>query len=270
MKILIVEDEEALVELMSAALKKEGFIVETASDYHTAVSKLAVYAYDCVLLDIMLPGGSGLDLLRKLKADGDRTWVKLDLVASESCFVVFQKGAPGESYKEKRKVSTIPFVHDWILRYPEGWGVPESIRVSALKPWKDLDVSDEGKAFSGSVRYETQVDIAKEPGKQYVLDLGQVDMVASVSVNGKFVRNLWCAPYKVDVTCALQDGANTLSIEVTSTWFNRLVYDASLPEPERKTWVLRWPSKDALLQPCGLMGPVEVTVWEERGTSVGR
>ena len=73
MKILIVEDEEALVELMSAALKKEGFIVETASDYHTAVSKLAVYAYDCVLLDIMLPGGSGLDLLRKLKADGDRT-----------------------------------------------------------------------------------------------------------------------------------------------------------------------------------------------------
>ena len=204
------------------------------------------------------------------KADGDRTWVKLDLVASESCFVVFQKGAPGESYKEKRKVSTIPFVHDWILRYPEGWGVPESIRVSALKPWKDLDVSDEGKAFSGSVRYETQVDIAKEPGKQYVLDLGQVDMVASVSVNGKFVRNLWCAPYKVDVTCALQDGANTLSIEVTSTWFNRLVYDASLPEPERKTWALRWPSKDALLQPCGLMGPVEVTVWEERGTSVGR
>lgn len=73
MKILIVEDEEALVELMSAALKKEGFIVETASDYHTAVSKLAVYAYDCVLLDIMLPGGSGLDLLRRLKADGDRT-----------------------------------------------------------------------------------------------------------------------------------------------------------------------------------------------------
>lgn len=73
MKILVVEDEAALVELTSAALRKEGFIVETAMDYATAWEKLAVYSYDCVLLDVMLPGGSGLDLLRKLKEEGRRT-----------------------------------------------------------------------------------------------------------------------------------------------------------------------------------------------------
>lgn len=72
MKVLIVEDELALVELTSKALKKEGFIVETATDYQSAAEKLAVYSYDCVLLDVMLPGGSGLDLLRRLKADGNR------------------------------------------------------------------------------------------------------------------------------------------------------------------------------------------------------
>ena len=72
MKVLIVEDELALVELTSKALKKEGFIVETATDYPSAAEKLAVYSYDCVLLDVMLPGGSGLDLLRRLKADGNR------------------------------------------------------------------------------------------------------------------------------------------------------------------------------------------------------
>ena len=54
------------------ALRKEGFVVEMAMDYDTAAEKLAVYAYDCVLLDIMLPGGSGLDLLRKMKSEGSR------------------------------------------------------------------------------------------------------------------------------------------------------------------------------------------------------
>ena len=73
MKILVIEDEEALAELTVKALRKEGFIVETAFDYGSAEEKLAVYAYDCILLDIMLPGGNGLDLLRKLKERGDRT-----------------------------------------------------------------------------------------------------------------------------------------------------------------------------------------------------
>lgn len=67
MKILIVEDEASLQELMTLALKKEGYVVENASDYDTAIEKLSVYSYDCVLLDIMLPGGSGLDILGYVK-----------------------------------------------------------------------------------------------------------------------------------------------------------------------------------------------------------
>lgn len=67
MKILIVEDETSLQELMTLALKKEGYVVENASDYDTAIEKLSVYSYDCVLLDIMLPGGSGLDILGYVK-----------------------------------------------------------------------------------------------------------------------------------------------------------------------------------------------------------
>ena len=52
---------------MTAALKKEGFTVESASDFHSAAEKLGTYTYDCVLLDIMLPGGSGLSVLSALK-----------------------------------------------------------------------------------------------------------------------------------------------------------------------------------------------------------
>ena len=67
MKILIIEDEQDLRETIRASLVKEKFVVETAADYFSALDKVNDYDYDCILLDIMLPGGSGLDLLRELK-----------------------------------------------------------------------------------------------------------------------------------------------------------------------------------------------------------
>ena len=67
MKILIVEDEPSLRELIQCSLEKERYVVETASDFNSALRKIEDYDYDCILLDIMLPGGSGLDLLRELK-----------------------------------------------------------------------------------------------------------------------------------------------------------------------------------------------------------
>lgn len=67
MKILVVEDEQDLRETIRASLLKEKFVVETAADYASALGKVNDYDYDCILLDIMLPGGSGLDLLRELK-----------------------------------------------------------------------------------------------------------------------------------------------------------------------------------------------------------
>lgn len=67
MKILIVEDEQDLRETIRTSLLKEKFVVEAAADYFSALDKINDYDYDCILLDIMLPGGSGLDLLRELK-----------------------------------------------------------------------------------------------------------------------------------------------------------------------------------------------------------
>ncbi len=72
MKILIIEDERSLQELMTKALKQEGYIVENAMDYRSAMDKLAGYDYDCVLLDINLPDGCGLDILEYLKKAGNR------------------------------------------------------------------------------------------------------------------------------------------------------------------------------------------------------
>ena len=68
MKILIVEDEPSLRELMQRTLEKERYVVEVAATYGQALQKIEDYNYDCILLDIMLPDGSGLDLLDRFKA----------------------------------------------------------------------------------------------------------------------------------------------------------------------------------------------------------
>ena len=67
MKILIVEDEQALLETLKQFLEKENFTVETASDYREGLMKISDYEYDCLLLDITLPDGNGLKLLEELK-----------------------------------------------------------------------------------------------------------------------------------------------------------------------------------------------------------
>lgn len=70
MKLLIIEDEPEMLENMAQTLERQHYIVETASDYKSALHKIGVYDYDCILLDISLPDGNGLDLLKKLKASG--------------------------------------------------------------------------------------------------------------------------------------------------------------------------------------------------------
>ena len=66
MKILIVEDEPALRELIQRSLEKERYITELAPDFDTALEKIELYDYDCILLDIMLPLTTNWDVLIRL------------------------------------------------------------------------------------------------------------------------------------------------------------------------------------------------------------
>lgn len=67
MKVLLVEDEQVLARVVSEYLNEEGFLCETASDFDQGFEKVSLYQYDCVLLDVTLPGGSGIDILKQLK-----------------------------------------------------------------------------------------------------------------------------------------------------------------------------------------------------------
>lgn len=67
MKILIIEDEEGLRESIAEYFTEAGNICETAASYSVALTKIELYRYDCILLDITLPGGDGISILKKLK-----------------------------------------------------------------------------------------------------------------------------------------------------------------------------------------------------------
>ncbi|AHF15852.1 response regulator transcription factor [Niabella soli] len=69
MKILIVEDEAALSKSIATYLKQENYSCEVATTYSEAIEKTETFDYDCILLDIMLPDGNGLDVLKALKQD---------------------------------------------------------------------------------------------------------------------------------------------------------------------------------------------------------
>jgi DNA-binding response OmpR family regulator len=67
MKILLIEDEPEMLGLIKHFLEDENYTVETAENFNSGLDKIVSYDYDCILLDIMLPGGNGLDLLQQLK-----------------------------------------------------------------------------------------------------------------------------------------------------------------------------------------------------------
>ena len=120
-------------------------------------------------------------------------------------------------------------------------------------------VSKEARAFSGTATYATEFTLdGLAPCSRVELDLGRVEVIAGVRLNCEPVGTVWAAPYRLDITRLVKPGVNHLSVAVTSTWFNRLTYDAGLDEKARKTWTISGPAKGRPLLPAGLLGPVTV------------
>lgn len=75
MKVLLVEDEALLADSILSFLKNEGYVCEWVDNYRSGEEKVSLYRYDCALIDITLPGGSGLDLINELKKNNSGTGI---------------------------------------------------------------------------------------------------------------------------------------------------------------------------------------------------
>ena len=85
--------------------------------------------------------------------------------------------------------------------------------------------------FSGTATYSNSFAIKKvKKGSRFVISLGQVNNLASITVNGKPFPVLWKAPFLLDITSAIHKGTNTISIDVTNLWPNRMIGDEQEPD----------------------------------------
>lgn len=192
------------------------------------------------------------------RQDGDYACLDLNLSRGQMLFVVFRHNGKPNQNPVNYQLSIFNYqLTPWTLTFPQGSGVGLPLTLDELQPWKNLPLSDEGKAFSGTATYETTFQLdKKERRARYKLNLGKVEEIAVVSVNGQVTDTLWAEPYETDITRFVRKGRNSLTVQVTSTWYNRLVYDARQPQDKRKTWVINGPSDKAELRPSGLLGPV--------------
>jgi hypothetical protein len=191
-----------------------------------------------------------------------RTTVPLHLEPWGTVFVVFRHAATKSSIKLPRTVETKLSTVDgpWNLAFQPGRGAPASVTLDHLISWSDS--ADAGvRYFSGSGTYTHSVQAPAawfQSGAKLWLDLGDVKNLASVTVNGKPLAIVWHAPYRVNVTAVLKPGANTLSIQVTNAWVNRLIGDQQ-PGATKYTFADIAPYKaTSPLLPSGLLGPVVI------------
>ncbi len=100
-------------------------------------------------------------------------------------------------------------------------------------------------------------------GRRVYLDLGNVLDLVTVRLNDKVIDTCWIAPFRVDITDHLVRGENTLELDVTNCWANRLIGDSMLPEDQRRTRTnvageFRKSDMKKELRVSGLLGPVRL------------
>lgn len=182
-------------------------------------------------------------------ADG-RTTLSLHFEPAGSVFVVFGKNTPGLEQPRPEPPVLAEVRGPWQVAFPG-----QTVTFDTLRSWTEH--SDPAiKYHSGTATYRTKFMLA-DAYAITLLDLGAVDEMARVRVNGQEVGTLWKPPYVVDISAAVEAGENTLEVDVVNTWLNRLVGDAQpgvqdvVTFTTTKSWKATTP-----LESAGLLGPV--------------
>ncbi len=206
------------------------------------------------------------DLPEFSQADEDRVKVPMTFAPHQSFFVVFQKSVDSSSPRSKEG-SNFPEIEKsaeiagpWTVAFDPKWGGPEKVMFEKLDDWSKRP--EEGiRYYSGTAIYKKSFDleeaaIADKDKKPLYLDLGTVNYLARVQLNGKDLGVVWTAPWRVDISGAVKAKGNELEIEVANTWLNRMVGDANSPAEKRLAKTnIHYPPNQPLM-PSGLLGPV--------------
>ncbi|TAG54363.1 MAG: hypothetical protein EAZ27_09115 [Cytophagales bacterium] len=209
--------------------------------------------------------------------NSNSTSLILDLEANGSVFVIFSNENESISKIIQNPLGKIAYSdtlkNAWKLDFPANLGAPKTANYTKLT---DLSISsvDGIKFFSGIVKYETEYEFPKNitfENKNIFIDLGDVAVAASVTINGQNLGVFWKYPFVIDTKNSLKTGKNTIQIEVANRWTHRLIGDSRLPKEKRITntnitklpngWMYLFenlPNSEYGFLPSGLIGPVKV------------
>jgi hypothetical protein len=212
--------------------------------------------------------------------------IPLQFEAYESYFIVF-------NHAKKAKPAGLPGVKNftqpevlfevnnpWKISFDPKWGGPENVIFDKLVDWTSRP--EEGiKYYSGIATYHNTINVESgvvDKNTELFIDLGEVNNLARVRINGKDMGVAWTAPFRIKITGAVVTGENQIDIEVANLWPNRLIGDEQKPDDGIKNG--QWPewllsgkprtsgrytfttykhySKDSPLLKSGLIGPVQI------------
>lgn len=245
--------------------------------------------------ELWFPDSGTICKLEAVPSGNEHTAIELKLGPDEAYFVVFRDGASATAEQSvpwsTTEQSLVDLSADWDVRFSNGG----SASMTELSSWTQLNEAPL-KFHSGTATYQKALALSKkqlDESKEFYLDLGQVDVIAEVRVNGKNCGIAWKAPYRVEVSGALKSGENQIEVTVANLWVNRLIGDQRFeddhdwttetgstakgeglktipdwvlqnterPVKERKTfYAWKWPhmKSDKPLLSSGMLGPVKL------------
>lgn len=214
--------------------------------------------------EIWNPVDGSITEAKTWKIASGRTVMPVYLEGGTSLFLVLQKRTPvaeankGANWSQYQPAQTLD--RPWTVKFDTAYGGPlKPVIWNSLQDWSSS--SDTAvRYYSGTAAYETNfVYRAAKKGESVWLNLNKVNNLAEVFLNGKSCGIAWTAPYRVAITDAIKEGANSLRIEVTNTWANRLIGDQTLPKEKRITFTAYpFNMQGRQLLPAGLVGPVMI------------
>lgn len=220
--------------------------------------------------------------LPEFSKEENRMTIPLQFEPHQSFFIVFEKsnqvsGKQSKNFAASNVLTTLEGA--WTVSFDTTWGGPGTLSFANLEDWTQRPENGI-KYYSGIATYTKTFDLPANTrlreNEKLFLNLGEVYNLARVRLNGKDVGTVWTAPWKVDISEAIQEKGNRLEIDVANLWPNRLIGDEQLPDDGIKDG--QWPEwllthkprtsgrhtfatfkhyhKDSPLIRSGLIGPV--------------
>lgn len=197
-------------------------------------------------------------------ADG-RIIVDVIVEPNQSIFIILNPAEQISHWYIANKPKQILNINkNWHLQFDTAYGGPlNPVIADSLQSWASNN-NDSIKYYSGTAVYTNSFELSSiDPALKYSLQLDSVYNMAEVIVNGSSCSTLWTFPYKANVTKAIRPGKNDITIKVTNTWHNRLIYDNSLPKEKRITWTnAPFRLQNQALASAGLVGNIALLTEE--------